>query len=179
MPTPPDTSHTPTRRLIRHLAVGLGLTTLLTLFMVSWSLLVDIPDPIQTAAEPTESALARNTAPGWGNEALEALHAHVQGWSPIPIANACGLGASSCFKCHNGQRAAAPKMDKENGLWHAQHRTVNDSCAGCHAGNARIIKKELAHSGLVADPRAKPERCASCHKSDDTVALLKQYQKTK
>lgn len=167
----PETTPTPTRRLLRRLAAGLGLTTLLTLVMVSWSLFIDTPNHPGSAPTP-----ARATATGWGEEALQARTPH---WSPIPVANACGLGASSCFKCHNGQRAAAPKMDKENGLWHAQHRTVNDSCAGCHAGNARIIKKELAHSGLVADPRAKSERCASCHKSEDSVALLKQYQKTK
>jgi hypothetical protein len=151
----------------------------MTLVMVSWSLLVDIPDSTGAAAKPTELALARNTATGWGNEALETLHARARVWSPIPIANACGLGASSCFKCHNGQRAAAPKIDKENGLWHAQHTTVNNSCVGCHAGKDRIIKKELAHAGMIADPSTKPERCVSCHQSDDTVALLKRYQKTK
>lgn len=168
----PKTTPTPARRLLRRLAAGLGATTLLTLVMVSWSLFLDTPS--RPASGPT--TLARQAAPDWGQEALPARSAR---WSPIPIANACGLGASSCFKCHNGQRAAAPKLDKENGLWHAQHRTVNDSCAGCHAGNARIIKKELAHAALVADPRTQPGRCAACHKSEDTAALMKPYQKTK
>lgn len=164
------TSPSPTRRILRRLAAGLGLTALLTLALLAWSLFLEAP---HGGSAPT---LAGAAAMSWGEEALQA---RTSDWSPIPIANACGLGASSCFKCHNGQRAAAPKMDKENGLWHAQHRTVNDSCAGCHAGNARIIKKELSHSGLVADPRAQSERCVSCHKSEEAADLLKQYQKTK
>lgn len=172
------TTPTPTRRLIRRLAAGIGVAALMTLAMVSWSVFVDLPGPAAgTLAAP--AAHARDTATGWGNEALETLPARAQAWSPIPVANACGLGTSSCFKCHNGQRAAAPKMDKENGLWHSQHMHVNDDCVGCHAGNPRIIKKELAHADLVADPRTQPARCAACHKSEDTVALLKQYQKAK
>jgi len=167
----PETTPSPTRRLIRRVAAGLGVMTLLTLAMVSWSLFIDAPH--RTASGPTP---ARATATGWGQEALQA---RTPDWSPIPVANACGLGASSCFKCHNGQRAAAPKMDKEGGLWHAQHAHVNDDCVGCHAGNPRIIKKELAHAALVADPRTQPARCAACHKSEDTTTLMKPYQKAK
>lgn len=161
---------TSTPRPLRRLAAGLGITTLLTLAALAWSVFLEAPRPGTpvTAGAPSPSA--------WGQEAVSVRAAS---WSPIPLANACGLGASSCFKCHNGSRAAAPKMDKEAGPWHAQHAHVNDDCVGCHAGNPRIIKQELAHAALIADPRTKPERCAACHKSEDTTALLQPYRKTK
>jgi nitrate/TMAO reductase-like tetraheme cytochrome c subunit len=159
-----------TQGLIRRVAVGLGAASLAVLTAVVWSVLVTAPGNNGTAP-------ASATANGWGSEALESLQAHARDLAPIPVANACGIGASSCFKCHNGKRAAAPKMDKEKGLWHAQHKTVNDSCVGCHGGNARIIKKELSHQGMVNDPRTKPEQCVSCHKADDQAALLKRYAK--
>lgn len=171
------TTRTPTRRLIRRLATGIGIAAIMTLAMVSWSVFVDMPRP--SAGSASVPAIPVRDTTGWGIEALNTLPTRATAWSPIPVANACGLGTSSCFKCHNGQRAPAPKMDKENGLWHAQHMHVNDDCVGCHAGNARIIKKELAHADLIADPRTKPARCATCHMSEDNVALLKQYQKVK
>lgn len=37
----------------------------------------------------------------WGAEALQVVSDQAQQLSPIAIANACGLGASSCFRCHN------------------------------------------------------------------------------
>jgi hypothetical protein len=155
---------------MRRAAVYFGAAGLAVLATVMWSVLVAVPHSNGTTPAPA-------TANGWGSEALETLHTRAMEFSPIPVANACGIGASSCFKCHNGKRAAAPKMDKEKGLWHVQHKTVNDSCAGCHGGNARIIKKELSHQGMVNDPRTKPEQCASCHKADDPAALLKRYAK--
>jgi hypothetical protein len=92
----------------------------------------------------------------------------------IRPANACGLGASSCFKCHNGKRAAAPAKQP----WHTQHTSVNHSCVGCHGGNPRIIRKEMSHQGLIADPRSKPEQgCKGCHQGDDFPALLQTYTK--
>jgi len=170
----PRTTRHPAFRMIRRLAVGVGLMTLLTLVLGSWSWFLETSHQPATGVASESTAPTASSASGWG---YEALRAPAQAWSPIPIANACGIGASSCFKCHNGQRAPAPKMDKANGLWHAQHMHVNDDCVGCHAGNPRIIKKELAHANLVPDPRTKPERCASCHKGQDTTALMKQYQK--
>jgi hypothetical protein len=112
----------------------------------------------------------------WGGEALAAVAERAFEWAPIPVANACGIGASSCFKCHNGSRAAAPKADLASSPWHPQHKTVNNSCAGCHAGNARIIKKEIAHTGLVKDPRASSEACGKCHQAGNAADLLKSYQ---
>lgn len=159
--------------MVRRIALwGVAISVALVV-MVSWSMLVDKPVPASMSGFPGKSV------GGWGEEALKAVHAGAHRWLPIPIANACGIGASSCFKCHNGQRAEAPKMDKENGLWHAQHMYVNDDCVGCHAGNTRLIKKDLAHTGMIVDPRTHPERCVACHKSGDVVALLKQYQKAK
>ncbi len=160
-----------TRKPVRRIAGYAGATLLATVAAVVWSVLATAPQsdggvPVSVAAN------------GWGSEALETLQAHARELAPIPVANACGIGASSCFKCHNGKRAEAPKMDKDKAPWHAQHKTVNDSCAGCHGGNARIIKKELSHQGMVNDPRTKPELCASCHKADDPAALVKRYAKT-
>jgi hypothetical protein len=172
----PRTTRFPAVRLVRRLAVGVGLMTLLTVVFGLSSWFIETPNRSATSTANQSTPLAAKVATGWG---YEALRTPAPSWSPIPVANACGLGASSCFKCHNGQRAPAPKMDKTGGLWHSQHMHVNDDCVGCHAGNPRIIKKELAHEGLVKDPRTKPERCDSCHKGQDTVALMKQYQMAK
>jgi nitrate/TMAO reductase-like tetraheme cytochrome c subunit len=125
-------------------------------------------------AERTETAAAR----GWGAEATMALAENASRLSPISLANACGLGASSCFKCHNGKRAPAPTSDPAKAPWHADHAKVNNSCVGCHKGNARLIKKELAHADMVKDPRPKAaELCASCHKSGNLADLTKAYAK--
>lgn len=106
-------------------------------------------------------------AAGWGSEATVAIAEGVQRLSPIPLANACGLGASSCFKCHNGKRADKPEMDAAKAPWHAQHSKVNNSCVGCHKGNSRIMKEDIAHAKMVAKPRDNTtESCASCHKGD-------------
>lgn len=114
---------------------------------------------------------------GWGAEALEALSSHAQRLSPIPIANACGLGASSCFRCHNGKRAGAPPSDARIHPWHHEHAKVNYSCAGCHQGNPRILKQDVAHKGLIVNPVAEPAKsCASCHTSGDIQALVARYQ---
>ncbi len=104
---------------------------------------------------------------GWGGEATVAIAEGVQRLSPIPLANACGLGASSCFKCHNGTRANKPEMDAAKAPWHSQHAKVNNSCVGCHKGNSRIMKQDIAHAKMVAKPRDNTtESCASCHKGD-------------
>lgn len=104
---------------------------------------------------------------GWGSEATVAIAQSVQRLSPIPLANACGLGASSCFKCHNGTRAAKPEMDAAKAPWHANHAKVNNSCVGCHKGNARIMKQETAHAKMVAKPRDNTtDSCGGCHKGD-------------
>lgn len=118
---------------------------------------------------------ARNAPGGWGAEALLADAAPA--WSPIAAANACGMGASSCFKCHNGSRAPAPKADKQAAPWHVDHKTVNHSCVGCHNGNARLIKQELAHKDLVKDPRTDTQTCATCHKGGNVAELVKAYQR--
>lgn len=106
-------------------------------------------------------------ATGWGGEATVALAEGVAQLSPISLANACGLGASSCFKCHNGKRAAAPEMSAAKAPWHAQHAKVNNSCVGCHKGNSRIMKEEVAHAKMLAKPRDNTaDACGSCHKGD-------------
>ncbi len=115
------------------------------------------------AAQP----VADVAATGWGAEASTAVAVGLTQLSPISLANACGMGASSCFRCHNGKRAAAPNMDAAKSPWHKQHAKVNNSCVGCHKGNARIMKEDLAHAKMLAKPHDNSAgACASCHSSD-------------
>jgi len=110
---------------------------------------------------------ADHMATGWGGEATAALVEGAAQLSPIALANACGLGASSCFKCHNGKRADQPGMDANKSPWHAQHAKVNNSCVGCHKGNSRIMKEDVAHAKMLAKPRDNSaDACGSCHKGD-------------
>jgi len=147
--------------------------TLSVLFTVSTVAWVSLVTEQQSQAAPASVASA-----GWGHEALGGLREYAAALSPIANANACGMGASSCFKCHNGIRAAAPIMDPKKGPWHFDHKSVNGDCVGCHKGNERLIKKELAHTGLIKDPRQKTaETCDACHKSGNTAELNKRYQK--
>ena len=111
----------------------------------------------------------------WSSEVLAGIHEQVVITSPIPVANACGLGASSCFKCHNGKRAALPSTE----VWHEQHAKVNHSCVGCHKGNERLMLQSMAHKQLIADPRTESkETCLNCHTDGDVQALLGHYQKS-
>jgi hypothetical protein len=110
----------------------------------------------------------------WSSEVLANIHEGIVTGSPIPVANACGLGASSCFKCHNGKRAALPATQ----AWHEQHAKVNHSCVGCHKGNERLMLQDMAHKDLVSDPRTKPQEiCSHCHTDGDVQTLLDNYQK--
>jgi hypothetical protein len=154
--------------------IGRGLVAMLVLTGVTL-----IGDVVTTPGRSDSQAklIANNHPGGWGSEALQAIHSNVTSLSPIRLANACGLGASSCFKCHNGSRAKAPSADLKTAPWHVQHEKVNYSCAGCHAGNPRLMKKELAHTHLIIDPRAQPaQTCFSCHEGANKNDLLKTYQ---
>ena len=154
--------------------IGLGLLAMLVL--TGATLIWDLSTMSDgTSGEPT--AAANDSHGGWGSEALQSIHANVALFSPIKPANACGLGASSCFKCHNGSRAKAPDMELKTAPWHVQHEKVNYSCAGCHAGNPRLMKKDLAHTRLIIDPRTEPTKtCFTCHEGADKNDLLKTYQ---
>lgn len=113
---------------------------------------------------------------GWGSEALSQVYAGLSDISPISLANACGLGASSCFKCHNGKRASAANMDSEKAPWHSQHAKVNNSCAGCHKGNPRLMKEKMAHNRMLSDPRNDLQQaCSTCHSGTDLDELSKPY----
>lgn len=105
---------------------------------------------------------------GWGQAAADAAPGtHALHWLPMAAANACGLGASSCFKCHNGKRASAPASDATKSPWHAQHAKVNNSCTGCHKGNPRVMKDDVAHTKMIAKPRDDSGgSCAGCHSAD-------------
>ncbi len=135
---------------------------------LAWSLASSNPERTDGAG------VAQRADGGWGNGSHRRRARHDAGGLSIAEANACGMGASSCFKCHNGTRAAAPSQEK----WHTDHKSVDNSCAGCHKGNARLIKKELAHAEMVKDPRPKPaDHCAGCHKTGNASDLVKAYKK--
>ena len=155
---------------LRVAARGLAKTLAGTLPVVGialgWSLLAGSPERADVAAAPSHA--------GWGAEAIAEIRDAMRTVSPIAEANACGMGASSCFKCHNGTRSKAPPPDK----WHTDHKSVDNSCGGCHKGNPRLIKVELAHKDMVKDPRGKHvESCAGCHKGGDTAQLVAKYAK--
>lgn len=126
------------------------------------------------AAYVSDNGMPVAAEDGWSNAVLADIHEKVVLASPIPVANACGLGASSCFKCHNGKRAAKPSDE----IWHAQHEKVNHSCVGCHKGNERLMLQKMAHKDLVADPRQNPELCTKCHTDGDVQALVGKYLKS-
>ncbi len=109
----------------------------------------------------------------WSGRVLSAIHEGIVVGSPIPVANACGLGASSCFKCHNGKRAAEPS----EGIWHDDHAEVNHSCVGCHDGNERLMLERMAHKDLIAKPLDKAgEMCGDCHADDDADGMIAKYR---
>lgn len=111
---------------------------------------------------------AAQASAGWGQAAADAAPGtHALQWLPMAAANACGLGASSCFKCHNGKRASAPGSDAAKSPWHVHHAKVNNSCTGCHKGNPRVMKEDVAHAKMIAKPRDDSGgSCAGCHTSD-------------
>ncbi len=121
---------------------------------------------------------AEQEASGWGSSVLRAFHERVVAKAPIRVANACGLGATSCFKCHNkGRRGPAPAMDDKADPWHPQHMEVNHSCDGCHKGNPRLMVEGISHKGMIADPRTSPVKtCGGCHSDEDPAKLVKRYQ---
>lgn len=126
---------------------------------------------------PSQEQAISGDVQGWGGEALATLSDNAQRLSPVALANACGLGASSCFRCHNGKRAASPSSDAVTAPWHLNHATVNYSCAGCHQGNPRILKQEIAHKDLIANPVTAPEKsCAGCHAASEIPSLVGKYR---
>lgn len=128
------------------------------------------PSTWASRVQPDET---QNSTSAWGAEVLEVESVSILDHLIRP-ANACGLGASSCFRCHNGKRALAPAKQP----WHRQHTSVNHSCVGCHAGNPRIIRKEMSHRRLISDPRSKPEAsCKGCHQGDNFTTLVQSYTK--
>ncbi len=134
-------------------------------------------DGLSASAGPEQiSADSSSSEQAWGDALLENINRCVIAVLPIRVANACGLGASSCFRCHNGKRAASPGADPKKNPWHKQHEVVNYSCAGCHKGNPRLMKKKIAHSRLIADPRQQPAKsCFNCHTADDSQKLVDRY----
>lgn len=168
------------RKVVRRLCVGaVAAAGVWLLTLAAISIFPQPQDGAEAQRAPARlgvSPQAVAKAPAWGSEALRTAGDRAFEWAPFPVANACGIGASSCFKCHNGTRAIAPKDDKKATPWHPDHKVVTDDCVGCHGGNPRIIKKELAHHKMVANPLTTPAVCERCHKSGNAPALLKKYQ---
>lgn len=158
------------RKYKRWMIAATALSVLFSASTVAWLSLV--------AEKQSEMAPVISAGSGWGQETIGDLREYTAALSPIASANACGMGASSCFKCHNGTRAAAPKMDAKAGPWHLDHKSVNGSCVGCHKGKERLVKKELAHEGMIKNPRLKvADTCDACHKSGSAAEFNKRYQK--
>jgi len=112
---------------------------------------------------------------GWGSKALSLVYDGISA-SIIPLANACGVGSSSCYKCHNGKRASAPAMDSKTSPWHVEHAKVNKSCAGCHKGNPRLMREKMSHNRMISNPLEKLQTaCSTCHAGDDLDTLSKPY----
>ncbi|MFC1589637.1 hypothetical protein ACFL3P_05125 [Pseudomonadota bacterium] len=154
------------KRLMRECTRAVVATVLVTGVALVISI-YDSTDSVSTVAA---------TDDGWGSESLSQAYSNLPKLSPISLANACGLGASSCFKCHNGKRAGAANMDSEKAPWHSQHAKVNNSCAGCHQGNPRLMKEKMAHNRMLADPRTDLEKaCSTCHAGKDLDELNKSY----
>ena len=138
-----------------------------------------------TVADLTHESqkVAASDAPtGWGSEVFDAIHSEaiaqgaVLANSLIRPANACGLGASSCFRCHDGGRADAPAEDPDTAPWHIDHAQVNHSCEGCHQGNPRLMRENMAHRDLIANPLSEPgNTCASCHDGGEKDDYLARY----
>lgn len=121
-------------------------------------------------------------AGAWGSEVLAAIHEDSAGAGAMLVnslirpANACGLGASSCFRCHDGGRADAPSEDPETAPWHIDHANVNHSCEGCHQGNPRLMRENMAHRNLIGNPLEEPgSTCASCHDGGEQDEYLARY----
>jgi nitrate/TMAO reductase-like tetraheme cytochrome c subunit len=149
-----------------------------------WSILFVVTAGVATTSyylevQQDSTAQATFAQENWGQEALEIIHDKAKEMSPVEFANACGLGASSCFRCHNGKRAALPDYSPTESPWHDQHKSVNYSCTGCHAGNPRILKQEIAHKNLIANSVNEPEKtCATCHAADEVTRVLNVYSES-
>ncbi|MCS7285437.1 MAG: hypothetical protein NZ527_06930 [Hydrogenobacter thermophilus] len=141
-------------------------------------LLAGLGSLVALYALSTKNPIEKSSS-SWGSEALvenKPVEYFLEHHVFIPLANACGLGATSCFKCHNGQRAEAPAPKP----WHTDHAKVNFSCNGCHKGNPRLIKKELAHTKMIPNPLTEPSStCASCHMGQNIGELVKKYEAVK
>ncbi len=164
--------------LIRQVRLLVVLTAITLVAGVGWSYLSGLT-PNGSAAEPMAAGLGPDHTPAaWGDEVLTDLSGRVVAALPVRVANACGLGASSCFRCHNGKRAPAPGEDTARQPWHADHKKVNNSCGGCHQGNPRLMKQSIAHKGLIANPVADPgEACVGCHSTGDAQGMVDTYRK--
>ena len=154
------------RGLIRHFSRA---RLVITLVITGTTLLVISHDRNDDSSQQTAAH------DGWGGEALSLAYDGISA-SIIPLANACGVGSSSCYKCHNGKRATAPDMDSKKAPWHKEHAKVNKSCAGCHKGNPRLMRESMAHNKMISDPRNKLQQaCSTCHAGDDLDTLSKPY----
>lgn len=151
------------RRLVGVTAVITIVSLVSTVVGVSWVAYRDHHQHNAVASASTNTASHPNVASasdGWGKEAIALIHSDLFASIGITPANACGMGATSCYKCHNGRQAEAPDTKP----WHVQHIPVNYSCNGCHQGNPRLMNKSIAHSGMLPNPLTNTkEACAACH----------------
>lgn len=165
----------PFERLLKQLRRAAGVTVAVTAVSLVSTLaglaLVAHRDHHDGALSASKQSPALVNVPaggqGWGEEAISLIHAKLFASIGITPANACGMGATTCFKCHNGTQAKAPDTKP----WHVQHIPVNYSCNGCHQGNPRLMNKNIAHSGMLPNPLTDTQKaCASCHTDSGKLA---------
>ncbi|KPV39016.1 hypothetical protein AN478_11870 [Thiohalorhabdus denitrificans] len=167
------------KRLLRAATSRLGVTSgALAVVAAVTALSLSGVEQNREEAALDELAATERAEQGWGDRVLSSIHHGVLEQAPVNVANACGLGATSCFKCHNeGRRGPAPAMDAESDPWHPDHMEVNHSCDGCHQGNQRLMVKGIAHKEMLPDPREHPETaCAECHEGGEVDGLLETYK---
>ena len=158
-------------RWSRWLLRGVALTIGLAVFGVVNVMLYEAgPEGGQTPnSSRSDSPVASG---GWGAEALNLVEQATSQLQLIPLANACGLGASSCFRCHNGKRAGQASPN----AWHTEHEKMNNSCVACHGGNPRLMKEKLSHKGMLLNPMTQPDKyCFDCHNDDKAQVQLEKY----
>lgn len=151
---------------------GVAVVFLLAVLGVAGVALNDLVGPGADSLAQNAAEKGSDSGSGWGAESISKVGQYDLHVPLIPLANACGLGASSCYKCHNGKRAEAAGPE----AWHTDHETVNNSCASCHGGNPRIMVERMAHNKMEPNPITNPGKyCYECHQESDRKGLVEAY----
>lgn len=95
---------------------------------------------------------------------IGALYASVLGVGVVHAQSS--TPASACMTCHEDQYYL-----HDSGKWYCVDE-AQERCVNCHAGNARALNEQEAHTGLIAQPLSDGgQRCQTCH-AQETEALV-------